>query len=271
MPIQIQLARTVLAVDAGSRGVSVLLALSDRDSSLWPRAVLSRENLIDGLYAFLNNAGMPDIGQVVLCGMGCHDIKEESAQERASRMERWREELRQSGGDPLACIHDDMEGWEVQVLLEELKQEFGNVLAMDSGIAAIFAALSIDALRDRSWNEGVTIVYAGHSHTQAFMVFREKILGLYEQHAGLDKEQLLNDLKEVRLNWLPDEQVRAAGGHGCICGDFPPEAEGFRPTWILGPRRFDLEGCGRMASPCGLDAFERCYGMVYGLTRRETA
>ena len=99
----------------------------------------------------------------------------------------------------------------------------------------------------------------------------EKILGLYENHAGLSREDLLLDLKEFRLNWLPDEKVRAAGGHGCICGDFPAEAEGFRPTWILGPCREELKGAGRLASPCGDARFERCFGLLHGLARRKGA
>ncbi|MFR0875987.1 MAG: hypothetical protein ACLSHC_16440 [Bilophila wadsworthia] len=48
----------------------------------------------------------------------------------------------------------------------------------------------------------------------------------------LDTDALLFDLKEFGFGWLPDEQVRAKGGHGCaFLAPLPPEAEGFaRPS-----------------------------------------
>lgn len=67
----------------------------------------------------------------------------------------------------------------------------------------------------------------GNSHVAAFLVFKGRILGVYEHHTGmLDTDALLFDLKEFGFGWLPDEQVRAKGGHGCaFLAPLPPEAE----------------------------------------------
>ena len=163
-----------------------------------------------------------------------------------------------TGGKPIPCF-------------SRAKEAFGPSLGTDSGMAAALAALSITPLRERSWSEGVTAIWAGHRHVQAFMIYQEKVLGLYEQHSDIAQEELLKDLDEMRLNWLPDEQVRARGGHGCVCGDFPAEAEGFRPTWILGPLREKMKGCGRLASVCGDDRFDRISGLLYGLILRKSS
>lgn len=258
----------ILVLDAEPQSINVLLALPDSNTDLWPRAQFPLENALPAIKDFLTEHCLPQPELTLLCGMGTHDDTAQSVEGRAARMARWRQELAQSEGAVEACFHDEDCDWEFTPLMQEVRNAFGPVLAADSGIAAVLAALSIESLRDRSWNEGVTVVFADDVHTQAFMVYREKLLGLYEHHAELSREALLADLKEVRLNWLPDEQVRAAGGHGCICGDFPAEAEGFRPTWILGPRRDTLAGAGRLASPCGDARFDRCFGLLYGLERR---
>lgn len=265
-----ELSFPMLILDVGVDSTCALLRLSATEEADWPRTrfpAASEREVVSGAKDFLTSCGVDEPAQVLVCGMGFHREAEQSLEGRAARMAWWREELRRSEGFPERCFYERMPGHELQVLLELLREEFGAVSGADSGIAALWAAMRIDSLRDRSWNEGVTVVYAGDVHTQAFMVFQERLLGLYEHHADLPREELLNHLKEVRLNWLPDEQVRAAGGHGCICGDFPPEAEGFRPTWVLGPRRDALTGSGRLVSPCGDPRFDRCFGLLYGFGR----
>ncbi len=264
MPIP-QVSAPVLVIDAGESRAAFLLALPEMEAESWPRVQVDAANdaaLLDAARAFLDAAEVREPSLTLVCGMGRHDDMARSLEGRAARIARWREELRASDGLAGEVLRETSAGWEIAPLLESVKAAFGPALGADSGVAAVWAALGIDSLRDRSWNEGVTVVYADETHTQAFVIFREKMLGLYENHAGLSKDILLNDLKELRLNWLPDEQVRAAGGHGCLCGDLPAEAEGFRPTWIFGTRRDDLSGAGRLASLCGDPVFDRCFGLL---------
>lgn len=256
-----------LVLDSGSSFTAALLALPGTPTSLWPRTRLSLEAPAEQAREFIARGGHPEPECTLVCTM---NASLQPGDDRAARCERrilrWKEWIKSTGGDAGRCLFSDAGEWECSALLSETRRVFGNVLGTDSGMAAALAALSLESLRDRSWNEGVTVLWAGERHIQAFMIYQEKILGLYEQHSDISRDALLADLKDLRLNWLPDEQVRAAGGHGCICGDLPAEAEGFRPTWILGPGRTRLEGCGRLVSPCGEDAFDRCFGLLYGLS-----
>lgn len=273
MPIP-QVSTPVLTIDAGEKSVALLLALPDVEAQNWPRIqveALDDAAILDAARAFLASNGMEKPLLTLVCGMGRHDERGMSSEGRAARITRWREELRRTGGAVEHSLRENMSGWEVAPLLDAVKAAFGPALGADSGTAALFAALGLDALRDRSWSEGVTVVHADETHTQAFMFFQERLLGLYENHADLSREALLDDLKELRLNWLPDEQVRAAGGHGCICGDFPAEAEGFRPTWIFGTRRDTLSGAGRLSTLSGNAAFDRCFGLLCGLAEKREA
>ena len=269
-----ELTGPVLVIDCGTDSAAFLLAMPDAEPASWPRRevpAVSDADVIEAARALLAENGLERPSLSLVCGMGRHSEEEKSAAGRAARIARWREELRGADGAPEACLHESMAGWEISPLHEAVKAAFGPALTADSGIAAVLAALSLETLRDRSWSEGVSVLFADETHTQAFMIFQEKVLGLYEHHAELSRDALIADLKELRLNWLPDEQVRASGGHGCICGDFPAEAEGFRPTWMLGPRREAFKGAGRLASPCGEARFERCFGMLYGLERLKEA
>lgn len=261
------LAEPTLFLDNGSRRTAVLLALPGVEPSAWPGALLAPEQPVAGALEFLKQSALPMPKLTLVCGMNDDSNKEEA---RAARMARWREELHRTGGCAEHFLRDNAPGWEAAPLMAEAEKVFGPVLGADSGAAAVLCALSLERVRDRSWQEGVTVLWAGEKHIQAFMIYQEKLLGLYEQHAGISRDALLADLNDLRLNWLPDEKVRAEGGHGCICGDFPAEAEGFRPTWIFGPQRQALQGMGRLVSP-SREGFERCFGLCFGLSQKAGA
>lgn len=260
-------AHPTLVLDSGSRFTAALLALPGASPALWPKTRLDLEHPVEQARAFLSRNALPEPACTLVCTM---NVPAPDAEDRTLRCEarirRWKDWIRRTGGDAAQSLFREAGEWECSSLMNEARRSFDNVLGTDGGMAAALAALSLEPLRNRSWNEGVTVLWAGARHVQAFMIYQEKILGLYEQHSDISREALLSDLKDLRLNWLPDEQVRAAGGHGCICGDLPAEAEGFRPTWILGPNRARLEGCGRLVSVCGEDEFDRCFGLLYGLS-----
>ena len=259
-----------LLLDNGSRLTAAVMALPGMEFSRWPKAELSADFSVEQARTFLVNSGLPSPELTLVCGMQAASPEKNDGLRRAERILRWKNFLQKTEGKSEEFLQECLPGWEVEALLTQVRQTFGPCLGVDSGMAAVLAALSMEPLRERSWSEGVTVVWAGNSHIQAFMLYQERLLGLYEQHSGISREAFLKDLEEMRLNWLPDEQVRAAGGHGCICGDFPAEAEGFRPTWILGPRREELKGCGRLVSPCGDDLFDRAVGLLFGLSLRNT-
>lgn len=257
--------KTTLALDVGSRATALLLALPDFESSLWPRAVFSAERPLQAAVRFLEERQFPAPELTLLCSMGKHPSPSPAD---PLRMKRWKDKLHTPGLLPEHILHESLPGWEVEPLLEETTRTFGAVLAADSAAATFMAALTLRTVRDRCWQEGITLIYAGESHVQMFMVYKERVWGLYEHHACVPLEIFQRQLQEMRLNWLPTEEVQASGGHGCLCGELPAEAEGFRPTYIFGPCRERFAPCGRLVFPCKDDAFTRCVGLLEALKRR---
>ncbi len=260
--------KTILSIDAGSRTTALLLALPDTKPTEWPRGVFSAGNPLRDASRFLIEGKFPSPTLTLLCSMGNHP---EPSPADSLRMKRWEDEIRSSGFLPERLLRESLPNWEVELLLEEASRTFGTTLCADSAAAACMAALSLRAVRDRCWHEGITLVYAGFSHVQVFMVYRDRLWGLYEDHSMLPPQRLQRYLSQMRLNWLLSTEVQANGGHGCICGDLPADGEGFRPTYIFGPAGERFAMCGRIIHPCKNSAYIRCFGLIEALKRRNVA
>ncbi len=188
---------------------------------------------------------------------------------RAGRFRLWRDLLASSGGDPALWLHAAPPA--ACTRLQALQRATGGMVA-DTGAAAALAAFSLPEVRARADTEGVLVVNAGNSHVVAFLVFQGRVLGVYEHHTGLlTREDLLRDLHEFRLGWLPDEQVRERGGHGCVFSLPLPEAEAFRPAYALGPRRDLLRGHAQFIAPYGDMMLAGCHGLLHALAMRFVA
>lgn len=215
--------------------------------------------------AWLASAGLPAPALVTAAAQD-HGVHADVGN-REGRFRLWRNLLTSSGGDAAGWLYAEPPASCTR--LAALQRSIGGGPVADTGAAAVLGALSLPEVADRSDREGVLAVNVGNSHTLGFLIFRRRILGVYEHHTGLlTTESLLQDLAEFRLGWLPDEQVRAAGGHGCVMTDLPPEAEGFRPAFILGPRRELLRGHGSFIAPHGDMMLAGCHGLLHGLAQR---
>ena len=85
----------------------------------------------------------------------------------------------------------------------------------------------------------------------------------------MDGPKLWSDLAAFRRGCLPFEQVFEEKGHGCLCLDLPEEADGFGPTYVLGPRRALLEGYDvSFPAPGGDMMLAGCFGLLKGLALR---
>jgi uncharacterized protein (DUF1786 family) len=229
-------------------GGYVPVHLSDYDAAFWQ--------------GFLGMAGleMPD---TVVAAAQDHGFFPDSSN-REGRFTLWRRFLREHDGDPASLIFHDVPPELTRLAV--LQKAIGGGPVCDSGAAAVLGALSMPEVAQRSHRHGITVVNVGNSHVVAFLVYRERVYGVYEHHTGmLDTAALLHDLTEFRRAWLPDEQVRACGGHGCMFNTIPEEAESFRPTFVLGPRRAMLEGQGQFIAPAGDMMLAGCFGMLHGL------
>ena len=185
---------------------------------------------------------------------------------RAGRMELWRDFLRAGNGqgaDPSRLIYR-----KVPPALTRLAaiQAATRGPVADTGSAALLGLLSMPEIAERSSRQGLVLVNAGNSHTVAFLVYQERVFGVYEQHTfGIAAAQIADDLAAFSLGWLPNEQVLAAGGHGCVVLDLPPEAEGFRPVYIAGPQRRLLAPYGQLAAPYDDVMLTGSFGLLHGL------
>lgn len=229
---------------------SVAVPLTDYDPGFWR--------------ALLNSAGLPEPSRVV-AAVQDHGHHPGETGNRLGRFLLWRQLLADSQHDPVRWLFDVPPVPFTR--LAALRECTGGPVA-DTGTAAVLAALVTPEVRARNLRQGITVVNMGNSHVLAFLLYQDRVHGIYEQHTGLrDTDGITRDLKDFRLGWLPDEVVREQGGHGCVfTGDLPPEAEGFAPTFILGPQREQLSGHGHCFAPHGDMMLAGCHGLLYGLS-----
>lgn len=178
-----------------------------------------------------------------------------------SRMNGWNS-LLVTDPDPTRWIYSQAP--ESMNRLRALQSKTGGPVA-DTATCAILGALCDADIVKRSFREGITIINAGNEHILAALVYRGRVCGLYEHHT--DRRELpllLDDLRQLRLRWLPAEDVHASGGHGTVFGEHCEAAGGFAPTYLLGPRRDLLSGHGRNIAPYGDMPHAGCFGILHG-------
>lgn len=219
--------------------------------------------------ALLAAAGLPEPSLIAAAAQehGFHRGPDGGTSNCETRFAVRRNLLESTQGDPSCWLYDPPPASLAR--LSTLAACTGGPVA-DAETAAVLGVLAMPEVHERSCRQGVTVVHADARHILAFLVYRERIFGMYEHHTELrDVASLLDDLKEFRLGWLPDEQVRASGGHGCVfLSALPPEAEGFAPVFALGPRREMLRGHGRSIAPYEDMMSVGCRGLIHGLVMR---
>ncbi len=206
----------------------------------------------------LQHLGLP-LPNMVLAAAQDHGIHLEG--NRLGRMLAWRKLLKRSH-EPEQWLYTNVPTELTR--LATIQQLSGGPMA-DTGTAAILGALCAPEVRERSWREGVTIINVGNSHIVAALVYKAKVYAIFEHHTGQRTlDEYLHDLKEFRLGWLPDEQVRLSGGHGTAFGQIPEDAGSFAPTYLLGPQREFLQGHGQCIAPHGDMMLAGCFGLLRG-------
>jgi uncharacterized protein (DUF1786 family) len=212
--------------------------------------------------ALLGLAGLPRPESVMACAQdhGFHP----GASNRLGRFKLWERLLLGAQGRPEALLYDAVP--KEMTRLADLQRSLGGGLVADTGAAAVLGALYVNDIASLSRDRGITVVNLGNSHLIAFLVFQERIWGVYEQHTGLvDAFKLRSDLDRFRRGELPFEQVFEDRGHGCLTLNLPPEAGDFSPTFVLGPQRALLKGDDvSFPAPGGDMMLAGCFGMLKG-------
>lgn len=227
------------------------VALADFDPAFWQR--------------FLEAAGLdrPDGIAAAAQDHGFHPGGPGS--NRRGRFKLWERLLLEHGGRPEALIYRTPPAELTR--LAALQQSIGGGPVADTGAVAVLGALSEEDIAAETRERGICVVNVGNSHTLAFLIYRGRILGVYEQHTGLiGAEQVWDNLARFRNGGLDFEEVFTAGGHGCLCLDLPREAGDFSPTYVLGPQRDLLKPFHPVfPAPGGDMMLAGCFGLLHGL------
>ncbi len=215
----------------------------------------------------LRQWGLP-LPNMVVAAVQDHGVFPEG--NRQGRMQAWAQ-LLQKNPLPQHWLYTHVqEECPQNTRLLALQQLTGGSVA-DTGTAAILGILSVAEVAKRCRREGITIINVGNSHTLAMLIYDNKVLGIFEHHTGQQPlEEYLHDLQEFRMGWLPDEKVRASGGHGVAFGERLEEAGSFAPTFIIGPQRERLRGHGQFLAPHGQMMLAGCYGLLSALGAKYT-
>ena len=145
---------------------------------------------------------------------------------------------------------------------------------LDSSAAFVLGLLAVPGIAERSYREGLTLLFAGGDSVSAGLVFQDRLLAFFELSAdrvlppdGGAPSLLLNCLEEFRLGWLPKERASQLGGWVDAVPALPPEAEGFRPLFVVGSRASLLEKHGRLIETPEDRGMNNCRGLLYGYAR----
>ncbi len=223
--------------------------LADFDTAWWKRFFLAAE------------LDWPD--SITACAQdhGFHPAESN----RRGRFRLWEDLLTESDGRPEALVFRETP--DMFTRLKDLQDCIGGGIVTDTGAAAVLGALFVDEIEEESFKHGLTLVNVGNSHIIAFLLYRSRIYGVYEQHTGVvDSEKLWADLEAFRMGDLGFEQVFAENGHGCLTMALPPDAKGFKSVHVLGPKRSLLRGFNvSFPSPGGDMMLAGCFGLVKGM------
>lgn len=241
----------VAILDDAPTGALVLDA-ADFDPAFWTRA--------------LDTLGLPHPGLVAACAQdhGFHP----GQSNRRGRFVLWEKLLHEAGGRLESLLYEEVPACFTRLI--DLQNSIGGGPVADTGAAAVLGALFEPALRQRSMTRGFTLVNLGNSHTVAFLVHQDRILGVYEHHTGLlTAERLWDHLARFRKGMLGFEEVFDDRGHGAMHLPLPETAGGFPDTLVIGPRRRMLEGFpAEFPAPGGDMMLTGSFGLVEGLRRR---
>ncbi len=233
----------------------------------------------DFWHKLLESAGLPK-PEITLIAAQDHGFAP-GASSRLQRMEMWRKLLRcpQTHGANASKLAEcagkaQYEGAPLGSFMHQVAPEMLSRLTtiqarsqspvMDSATAALLGVMSISEIAAQSYRQGVLVINAGNSHISAFLVFKERVFGIYEHHTGqIETDEMIRQLKDFRLGWLPTEEVMNGGGHGVALLPLPSEAEGFAPAYVVGPQREIFKGQGKFVAPHGDMMQNGCFGLLH--------
>jgi uncharacterized protein (DUF1786 family) len=215
------------------------------------------KELRDALTAW-NIAFTPDIIAVAVLD---HGITTPGESERLFRFRHIEKSLSKNNKlESLIYIPDEVP--EYLTRMQAIIRDIGNyaqLLLLDTGAAAAIGA-SLDRIVTAHPHR--LSINMGNSHTLAFLLNDNKVLGLFEHHtSGLSLAKLEALLNKLIAGELKLEEVWEDGGHGSFCME-----RGNKPfTVVTGPRRALMEHSRLQpyfAAPFGSMMLTGCFGLA---------
>lgn len=128
-----------------------------------------------------------------------------------------------------------------------LPELFCNAAAPFSEGGILLALAARPDILERSFRRGAVLCAADGDIFTALLFWRGRVFGVFRHRLAVrGVENLMRDLKEFRLGWLPDEVAKESGGEGTAFAELPPEAEGFPVTCIAGRDAPLFAACGKI-------------------------
>ncbi len=190
---------------------------------------------------------------------------------RLFRFHHWQNYLKTSGYlRDLIYQKEEVPGYftRMNALGESIRDGFNQIFMMDTGAAAILGCLEDPWVAKHVSHRGGLLVNVGNQHIIAFLVYQDRVFGIFEHHtAKLSQEKLDYYLKKFRQGELSNEEVVNDHGHGAARKEPSPNLD-FEFVAITGPRREIGKQLGYMAAPYGDMMLTGCYGLVKGIRER---
>lgn len=255
------------------------LALSDDPARLESMGVMVSKKRPEGHVAvhlgdydagfwrgLLGQAGLAYPDRVVAAAQD-HGFHAE-ASNRKGRFDLWEAFLTQAKGHMQSLVFDDVP--KQLTRLAVLQQDIGGGPVADTGAAAVLGALYEEEIESLSRRQGICVVNLGNSHLIAFLIFKDRVYGVYEHHTGLlDAAKLWEQLGRFRAGNISGQEVFDDQGHGCLTLELPAEAGGFQPTFVIGPQREMLAGFDAVfPAPGGDMMLAGCFGLLKAMQDR---
>lgn len=185
---------------------------------------------------------------------------------RSFRFKHW-EKFLDSGGNILDLIYED-EVPEYFSRMLAAREYLKNSVLMDTGAAAILGALEDEKVEEVYKQKGCLLVNVGNQHTIAFLVYNNKVYGVFEHHTRmLSSDSLYKYLEKFKKGILTNKEVFENKGHGCKVLE---EARDFAWdfTAVTGPKRNMAGDFGYLAVPHGDMMLSGCFGLIRALRAR---
>ncbi len=163
--------------------------------------------------------------------------------------------------------------------LSAIKQTSGAPV-LDHIFAFALGLLAAPRIAGRSLREGLTLLHVDGLWLRAALVFQNRLFSVLEvplnawtqpPAGNAAPDSLARHLEDFRLGWLPQEVAASQGGFVSRAACLPPEAEGFRPTFICGNNAEALALYGQRVGSFFNCQAASCWGLLHAYSSLDAA